>query len=146
MDPTFNYCKSYNKLESDLAITKAVNESFRNRILKLERQCWSNAQHSRRKTLEISGIPENIGDGELEGKVLTVLSKLDVNIDPANVEACHWLKSNNKGKMAILKISRWKDSEEICSVRSKLETTDLKPITITTPVYINVSLNVVVQM
>ena len=30
--------KSYNKLESDLAITKAVKESFRNQILKLE-QC-----------------------------------------------------------------------------------------------------------
>ena len=91
-------------------------------------------------------MPENIDDGELEGKVLTVLSKLDVNIDPANIEACGWLKSNNKSKMAILKISRRKDSEEICSVRSKLETTDLKPITITTPVYINVSLIVVVQM
>ena len=31
--------KSYNKLGSDLAITKAVNESFRNQILTLERQC-----------------------------------------------------------------------------------------------------------
>ena len=81
--------KSYNKLESDLAITKAVNESLRNQIITLERQCWSNAQYSRRETLEISGIPENIDEGELEGKVLTVLSKLDVNIDPENVEACH---------------------------------------------------------
>ena len=129
--------KSYNKLESDLAITKAVNESLRNQIITLERQCWSNAQYSRRETLEISGIPENIDDGELEGKVLTVLSKLDVNIDPANVEACHWLKSNNKGKKAILKLSRRKDSDEIRRVRSKLKTTDLKPIGITTPVYIN---------
>ena len=60
--------KSYNKLETDLAITKAVNESLRNLIITLERQCWSNAQYSRRETLEISGIPENIGDGELEGK------------------------------------------------------------------------------
>ena len=42
--------KSYNKLESDLAITKAVNESLRNQILTLERQCWSNAQYSRRET------------------------------------------------------------------------------------------------
>ena len=81
--------KSYNKLDSDLAITKAVNESLRNQIITLERQCWSNAQYSKRETLEISGIPENTDDGELEGKVLTVLSKLDVNIDPANVEACH---------------------------------------------------------
>ena len=132
--------KSYNKLESDLAITKAVNESLRNQILTLERQCWSNAQYSRRETLEISGIPENIDDGELEGKVLTVLSKLDVNIDPTNVEACHWLKSNNKGKKAILKLSRRKDSDEIRRVRSKSKTTDLKPIGIATPVYINHSL------
>ena len=72
--------------------------------------------------------------------MLTVLSKLDVNIDPANVEACHWLKSNNKGKKAILKLSRRKDSDEIRRVRSKLKTTDLKPIGITTPVYINDSL------
>ena len=59
--------KTYNKLESNLAITKAVNESFRNQIITLERQCWSNAQYSRQETLEISGIPENIDDGELEG-------------------------------------------------------------------------------
>ena len=81
--------KSYSKLESDLAITKAVNESLRNQLLTLERQCWSNAQYYRRETLEISGVPENIDDDELEGKVLTVLSKLDVNIDPTNVEGCH---------------------------------------------------------
>ena len=132
--------KSYGKLESELATIKVVNELFKNQIVTLERQCWSNAQYSKRETLEISGIPENIDDGELEGKVLTVLSKLDVNIDPANVEACHWLKSNNKGKKAILKLSRRKDSDEIRRVRSKLKTTDLKPIGITTPVYINDSL------
>ena len=130
--------KGYNKLESDLA--KAVNESLSNQILTLERQRWSYAQYSRREYLEISGIPENIDDGELEGKVLAVLSKLDVNIDPANVEACHWLKSNNKGRKAILKLSRQKDSDEISRVRIKLKTTDLKRIGITTPVYINDSL------
>ena len=72
--------------------------------------------------------------------MLTALSKIDVNIDPANVEACHWLKSNNKGKRAVLQLSRRKDSDEICRVRSKLKTTNLKSIGITTPVYINDSL------
>ena len=72
--------------------------------------------------------------------MLTVLSKQDVNFDPANVEACYWLKSNNKGKKAILKLSRRKDLDEIRRVRSKLKTTDPKPIGITTPVYINDSL------
>ena len=89
----------------------------------------------------LSNLDVNIDPANVEkGKVLTVLSKLDVNIDPANVEACHWLKSNNKGKKAILKLSRRKDSDEIRRVRSKLKTTDLKPIGITTPVYINDSL------
>ena len=57
--------KSYNKLESDIAITKAVTESLRNLLVTLECQCWSNPQHSRRETLEISGISENIDDGNL---------------------------------------------------------------------------------
>ena len=43
--------KSYNKLESDLAITKAANESLWNQILTLERQCWSNAQYSTQEIL-----------------------------------------------------------------------------------------------
>ena len=81
--------KSYSKLESDLAITKAVNESLRNQIRTLERYRWSNASYSRWKILEISAVPEIIDDVMLEGKVLTVLSKLDVNINSANVEECH---------------------------------------------------------
>ena len=76
-------------------------------------------------------MPENIDDNELERKMLTVLSKLDINIDPANIETCHWLKSNNKGKKAILKLSRRKDSDEIHRVRSKLKTTNLKSIGMT---------------
>ena len=72
--------------------------------------------------------------------MLTVLSKLDVNIDPANVEACRWIKSNNKDKKAILKLSRRRDPDEIRMEKSKLKTTDLKAIGITTPVYINDSL------
>ena len=132
--------KSYDKLESELATTKVVNEQFKNQIVKLERRCWSNAQYSKRETLEISGIPENIDDAELEGKVLTVLSKLDVNIDPANVEACHWLMSSNKGKKAIPELSRRNDSDEIHRIRSKLKTTDLKSKGMTT-MYINDSLN-----
>ena len=56
-----------------------------------------------------------------------VLLKLDVNIDSVNVKACHRLKSN-KGKKAILKVSRRKDSDDIPRVRGKLKTTDLKSI------------------
>lgn len=36
----------------------------------------------------------------IENKVLDVLSKIDVFIDPVNVEACHWLKFRNSDKQA----------------------------------------------
>ena len=112
--------KSYKKLELDLAITKAVNESFRNQIVTSMLEQYSILQ--KENSVEIFGISENIDDGELEGKVLTVLSKLDFSIDPANVKVFYWLKSNNKDKKAILKISKRKDSDEILKVRSKLKT------------------------
>ena len=38
----------------------------------------------------LSNLDVNIDPANVEkGKVLTVLSKLDLNIDPANVEGCH---------------------------------------------------------
>ena len=46
----------------------------------------------------------------------------------------------NKGKKKALKLSRRKDLDEVCRVRHKLKTTDLKPLGITTLVYINDSL------
>ena len=74
-------CQSYTKLESDLTITKAVKLSFKNQIIMLERQCLNNAQYFNRETLEIFRIPENIDNGELEGKVLPVFSKPNLSID-----------------------------------------------------------------
>ena len=68
--------KSYSKLKSDLDITKAVNESFKNQVFTLKRHYWSNAEYSRQATPEISGIPENIDNGELERKVLTFCQNL----------------------------------------------------------------------
>ena len=100
----------------------------------------SHAQDCSQQTLKISGIPENIDNGEIEGKVLTVLQKSHGDINPANVEACPCLESNNKGRKAILKRSRRKDSDKIRRERSKLKTTDQKFIGNTTPVYINDSL------
>ena len=44
------------KLEADIAVVKIVNDRLVERIVKTERQCWENAQYSRRDTLEIVGI------------------------------------------------------------------------------------------
>ena len=62
------------RLESDVIVGKHVNEELKKQLVKTERQCWANAQYSRRECLEISGIPSTITDTNLEGKVLEVTS------------------------------------------------------------------------
>ena len=82
----------------------------------------------------------NYWRGWARGKVLTVLSKLFCHITILSISLfktiLSWLKSNNKGKKVILKLSRRKDSNEIRRVRNKLKTADLKAIGIATLVYI----------
>ena len=85
--------KNYNKLEADLKVSKSVTEKMKNHITVLECKCWSNEQYSRRECLEISGIPSDTEAGQLEETVLKVFEKLDVDVDPKNVEDCQWLKT-----------------------------------------------------
>ena len=105
--------KYYEKLESDVIITKQVNTKFCDKMKFLERQCWANEQYSRRECLKISGVPESVAVNHLEGKVLKLLEKFDVEVHPDDIEACHWIKSNAGPKNVIIKMSRRKDADKI---------------------------------
>ena len=48
------------KLESELAISRNVNNKLTKQLILAERKCWANEQYSRRECLEISGIPKSI--------------------------------------------------------------------------------------
>ena len=45
--------ESFEQLKSDLAITKNINSHLHNCFVNMERQCWVNAQYSRRECAEI---------------------------------------------------------------------------------------------
>ena len=132
--------KNYSRLESELLVSKNVTTCQKNQIVNLERQCWSNEQYSRRECLEISGIPDGTEDQKLEETVLNVFQKIDVPVQPENVEACHWLKSRNGQKKVIIKFSKRKDVERVRNAKRKLKTTNLKSLNISSPVFINDSL------
>ena len=68
---------------------------MKHRIVVLETKCWRNEEYFRRECLEISGIPSDTEAGELDETVLKVFEKLDVDVDPKNVEDCHWRKTRN---------------------------------------------------
>ena len=101
--------KYYEKLESDVIITKQVNNKLCNKMKLLERQCWANEQYSRLECLEISGVPEFVIDNDLEEKFLKLLEKSDVEVHPDQIEACHWIKSIAGPKNVIIKMSCRKD-------------------------------------
>ena len=64
------------KLHAELAVTKNANNLLLTKLTILERQCWANAQYSRRECLDIVGIPREVSEEVLEEKVLKTLENL----------------------------------------------------------------------
>ena len=77
--------ESFQRLKSDLAITKNVNSQLRNRFVDMERQCWPNAQYSWRECVEIVGIPTSVPDNELEETFCKIVDKIGVKIDDRDI-------------------------------------------------------------
>ena len=125
--------KDFEKLGSDLSVARQVNSVLRERVTSLERQCWSNSQYSRRECLELTGIPETSDNNTLESTVLKIFEKLEVNVDPSNVEDCHWISSKNSPKRVIVKVSKRKDAPKIRSSKRELKDMDLTSIGINNP-------------
>ena len=45
--------------------------------------------------------------------MLGIFEKLDVMVDPSNVEDCHWIKSSKDPKKVIENVSRRKEANKI---------------------------------
>ena len=82
----------------------------------MKRQCWANAQYSRRECLELAGIPRQVDDNQLETKVLWFFEKVGCKIDSGFIDACHRLGKNNEG--VILKFARRKDCKQVVQVKN----------------------------
>ena len=111
--------QKFSQLESENSIVKQANSLLSKRLVNMERQCWANAQYSRRECLEVVGIPDSIQNKKLEDKVLTIFKKTGSEVFPLDIEAFHRLKKDND--RVIVKFSRRKDCEQIMSVKKDLK-------------------------
>ena len=68
--------KKFSQLESENSIVNQANSLLSKRLVNMERQCWANAQYSRRKCLEVMGVPDSVQNNELEDKVLNIFKKI----------------------------------------------------------------------
>ena len=97
--------ENYKKLESDISVSETVSSLLTGQRNNVERQCWSNAQYSRRECLEVVGIPSSVNIKDLEVKVCTVFNRIGVAVKPDDIEACHRLHNDKK---TIVKFSKRK--------------------------------------
>ena len=63
----------FDKLEGDVAVAGNANSLLSSRLVDTERQCWANAQYSRREILEIVGLPKSLTN----------------NVNKEDLDACH---------------------------------------------------------
>ena len=75
----------------------------------------------------------------MEETTIKIFDKLNVAIDPSNIEDYHWLKSNGPKKV-IIKFARRKDANLIWKNKNKLKGMNLCSVGINNPVFINDSL------
>ena len=129
----------FRRLESELSISRSVNSKHCDRVTSLEHQCWANNQYTRRECLEITGLPENTENGNLEDLTLNVLNEIGVNVDSRNVEDCRWIKTQGPKKV-IIKFSRRKDANKVRTEKKKLKGENLTSLGINKSIYINDSL------
>ena len=131
---------NFEKLESDLSITKNANSLLQQKVIALERECWANSQYSRRECLEIVGIPGNVSHDSLEDQVLQIFDNVGCSVQKDNIEACHRMGRNND--RTIIKFSKRKDCQQVLSVKKHLKNLKMEDVGLPadTKIFINQSL------
>ena len=55
----------------------------------LERQCWANAQYSRKECVQVVGSPRQVDGKHLEAKVMSIFQKVGCTIAPEFIDDRH---------------------------------------------------------
>ena len=85
----------------------------------MERQCWANAQYSRRECLDIAGIPREVSGKVLEEKVLKVFAKHGCDISPDRIEAYYHVGITTDA--VVVKFPKQKGCQHVWSVKKDLK-------------------------
>ena len=76
-------------LQDENARLKEKCEKLENRVAILESNHNDLAQYGKRNNVIFSGIAENVPENNLEITVVSILSDIDLQVEPRDIEACH---------------------------------------------------------
>ena len=80
---------SFGKPEYELEISQNFTTVLSERLVQMERQCWANAEYSRRECVEILEIPSSVCRNQLEDSVWKIFDKLKFSVVKDNLEDCY---------------------------------------------------------
>ena len=118
-----NIRDTFKHMESKLSVVKNVNHLLSKRLVDMERQCWANAQYSRRQCLELVGIPKSFKDYDLEGVVTKIVSKVGIDIIERDVQTVDHIRKEGQ---TIIKFSNRKDCQALLKVKRDLNNLTMK--------------------
>ena len=128
MDEMKKLSISFKRLESDVQIVKPVNNNLLKQLENTERECWANAQYSRRECVEVIGIPKTVESKDLEHIICKAFNSVGFDIKEDRIEACHRLTKSDR---IIVKFSRRKDCQNLMRIKKGLK--DLNPTNLNFP-------------
>ena len=94
-----------------------MNTLLSERLQTIEKQCWANAQYSRRECLDFSGILSSISDNDLEDVVCKAITKAGVEVSDKDIEDCRLVGTTGT---TIVRFSKRKVSKQVLNVRKYL--------------------------
>ena len=123
------------KEKNELRMGRNTIAELGNRVTEIERSHYLYLQYGRRESVEITGIPENIDQKDLEGAVIDVYNAARITVhgaalSPKDISACH--RIGKKGKTIVRFVNRKFAMEGLINGRN-LKGTNLYG----TPIYIN---------
>ena len=101
-------------LQDENARLKETCGKLEKRVTILESNHNDLAQYGRRNNVVFSGIPENVPDNNLESTVISVLSDIDLQVEPRDIELCHRIgKPTSKTQKTIVRFVNIKNCEKV---------------------------------
>ena len=124
------------------------NERLRDKVSNLESKVVSLEinqnmleQYGRRNNIEVSGIPDSVGDNDLEEKVISVFANVGIEVKSNDIEACHRIgKSRNSSKKTIVRFTNRKFAKQALYNRKKLKPIGKSTLGFNNDVFINENL------
>ena len=118
-------------------------DNLEKKVISLEENGNLLEQYGRRNNLEITGVSNEIEDVDLEGKVIEIVDKIEVNVSSKDIEACHRIgKSKDNSKKTIVRFVNRKYAKKALLNRKNLKHLDKSSIGLSNSsnIFINESL------